>query len=285
MAKKYNLEIARELFEEKGLVLLSIEFINCKQKLQFICKKHEDEGIQETTLDKLIHRNQGCRKCGYERISKFQTKHTIEEVRELFDKNGYNLISTEYKRNKDKLQYICRKHRDKGIQEISLDNFLRGRGCYYCGRERTEKSERKRLIGELNPMWKGGITPLHNYLRDKILQWKKDSFKNADYKCDITGIKDVSLIIHHLHNFSDILKETLQILDLPLYDSVSKYTEEELNNITNKCIELHYEYGLGVCLCEKEHKLFHAIYGKENNIKEQYEEFKKNRLKELKQSC
>lgn len=38
------------------------------------------------------------------------------------------------------LPYICKKHKNKGVQLISLGHLQGGRGCFYCGRERTEKS-------------------------------------------------------------------------------------------------------------------------------------------------
>ena len=47
-----------------------------------------------------------------------------------------------------KIDYICRKHKDKGIQHISVYHAMSGRGCYYCGREKTETS-RKILYGEI----------------------------------------------------------------------------------------------------------------------------------------
>lgn len=51
--------------------------------------------------------------------------------------------------------------------------------------------------------------------------------------------------------------------------------------LKEKCLKLHYKYGLGVCLTEELHKEFHNIYGKRNNTLEQYMEFKKNKIKEI----
>ena len=59
-------------------------------------------------------------------------KYTIEEVRKLFDDRGYDLISTEYKDVTSKLQYICREHQDKGIQEITFKDLQKGCMCVYC---------------------------------------------------------------------------------------------------------------------------------------------------------
>lgn len=68
-------------------------------------------------------------------------KYTYDEVNKLFSDRGYELIDKEYKNYTTKMKYICTKHKDKGIQEIKLCEFLRDRGCYYCGRERTLKNK------------------------------------------------------------------------------------------------------------------------------------------------
>jgi hypothetical protein len=66
-----------------------------------------------------------------------------------------------------------------------------------------------------------------------------------------------------------------------VYEQINQYTDIELKLIEDKCLELHSYYGLGVCLCGEEHKLFHSIYGYGKNTIEQYVEFKENRMKEL----
>lgn len=60
-------------------------------------------------------------------------KITYEIVKREFDERGYELLSTEYINNVQKLQYVCPKHRNKGVLEITFANFTRGKGCIYCG--------------------------------------------------------------------------------------------------------------------------------------------------------
>ena len=66
-------------------------------------------------------------------------KYTYEDVLKSFEERGYTLLTTkdEYKSVTQKLQYMCNKHKDKGVLEISYSKLINGRGCTYCGRERT----------------------------------------------------------------------------------------------------------------------------------------------------
>lgn len=59
------------------------------------------------------------------------------------------------------------------------------------------------------------------------------------------------------------------------------YTTEEINSLTEKCLELHNKYGLGVCLSKEEHDRFHSIYGYGNNTQDEYEEYKNMRITEI----
>lgn len=112
------------------------------------------------------------------------------------------------------------------------------------------------------------------------MPWKNDSFNLYNNKCDITNSSNKN-IIHHHKNFSDIVKEVLNTLNLEIKYNLSEYSELDLKLIEKLSLELHYKYGLGICISQDEHKLFHKIYGKKNNTKEQYDEFKANRTIKL----
>lgn len=72
-------------------------------------------------------------------------KYTYDDVLKSFEERGYTLLTTkdEYKSVIQKLQYVCNKHKDKGILEISYSKLMNGRGCTYCGRERMATTRTK----------------------------------------------------------------------------------------------------------------------------------------------
>jgi len=161
----------------------------------------------------------------------------------------------------DKLLWKC----DKGHEfPMSWNCFHNGNRCPTCANERR--------TGENSYLWKGGISPLHNHLRKKIEPWKRDSMINCGFKCMITGERFD--IIHHLYGFTQILNETLEECNFPIYENVNQYNDDEIKQIEEKCLELHYKHGLGVCITKDLHNEFHNIYGYGNNNPEQFDEFK-----------
>lgn len=58
--------------------------------------------------------------------------YNIEEIKKLFNAKGYKLLTQEYKNNTQELEYICNKHKNKGIQSTCFSSFKRGKGCVYC---------------------------------------------------------------------------------------------------------------------------------------------------------
>lgn len=150
-------------------------------------------------------------------------------------------------------------------------HFTRGVICPECG----YKIAVYKNSGKNNYRWKGAVA-LSKHLRKQMVrsQWYKDSFAQTGGKCVISG-KKRNLHLHHVYPLSKIIDETLESLNLDIREKVDMYSNEELQQLENKCLELHYKYGLGVPLAEELHTYFHKTYGYENNTREQFEEFKR----------
>jgi hypothetical protein len=119
MSKKLSYEFVKEQFEKEGYQLLSKEYINSNQKLYYICNK----GHKNITIWEYFQQNKNCSECSNRR------KKTIEEIRELFEREGYKLLTNIYKDNKQKLDFICpNNHQHK----ISFHDWLKGSRCGIC---------------------------------------------------------------------------------------------------------------------------------------------------------
>ncbi len=125
-----------ELFDSRGYTLLTNHKVTAKEKYKYICPKHKDNGIQQITYNNLKN-GHGCRFCGFERTA-FSKKPDIQDVRKTFDERGLDLVSTKYIDSHASLEYICRKHKERGVQKISYTNLLSGQGCSYCRQSKGE---------------------------------------------------------------------------------------------------------------------------------------------------
>ncbi len=108
-------------------------------------------------------------------------------------------------------------------------------------------------------------------MRRNITQWKIDSARECNFSCIFTNGRFDH--IHHLYSFHKIAEETLKELNISsIYDDISLYTQEELKTITDKCLEIHYKYPLGICMVKSFHLKYHAEFGNDNTP-EQFQEF------------
>ena len=189
-------------------------------------------------------------------------------VIDIFKEKELTIVETNfhYKNFVSPIEFICNKHPEEGVQTTTYINLVDGgMGCKKCRYDKISK--------ENSYMWKGGISDLSHYLRKKTSKWQTESLKYYKYTCQLTGLRYKSIIIHHIYPFIKILNETLKILNMPLYDEIIKYSEEDLIKIEEKFLELHFKYGLGIPLKSDIHKLFHKIYSNKNNTYEQFVEF------------
>jgi hypothetical protein len=249
---------------------------NSSYKIKIVCDYcgetfYSTFNSYKTRLKQSITKKDACKYCIPAKKNESLVFDKFEGVKPLFEEMNCTLLSEqEFVKSNDVLYYICNNHPDK-IQYVRYHNIKRGQGiCKECGYEKRS--------GTNHYNWNGGTSSLSEYLRHKINPWKYDSLKQYNFKCALSGSKSKSVIVHHLVSFSEIVKETLDSLSLDFKENISLYTEKELELISNKCLELHYQNGLGIPLLPSLHDAFHREYLYGKNTKEQFEEFRQRYL-------
>jgi hypothetical protein len=202
-----------------------------------------------------------------EKIRQKRRRHYIKDIGTEFEKKNYILLSKVFTSVDEYLEFICKIHKEYGVQKVKYSNFRNDKGgCKLC---RYEK-----VSGENAYQWKGGVSPLQTYVRDKLTDWKYKSFDECKRGCILTGYRR-NLVIHHKNkNFKDILNETLVILDLELHDKINRYSVNQLGDIVNKCSKLHFQYGYGLVLRKEIHELYHRYYSRKDNNEIEFEDFR-----------
>ena len=110
------------------------------------------------------------------------------------------------------------------------------------------------------------------YVRRHNQQWKKDSMKNCNFVCVITGERFDE--IHHLVSLNSILKNVYNKLNLDENNfNINELTDNEKDEFLRYVYEEQSKYPLGICLKKDIHNEFHKQYGYGNNTVEQFEEF------------
>ena len=151
--QKYNAYVSNKksydeietTLDEHGLLLLSTEYIDRTQPLDFICLKHRDYGKQTRTYRSLHvafkEGNSGCKCCGDEaRKRKLSTPYDV--VKKGFEERNCTLLTKEYEYQNGHqiLDFVCNIHKDK-IQKSSWNNFKVFGGCVYCRQETNSYGE------------------------------------------------------------------------------------------------------------------------------------------------
>lgn len=247
-----SIDEIRTIFENENCVLLTENYINTKQYLDYICSC----GNLHTSNLSIFLSGGRCKECNIKKL-----RFSYEYVKNYFEENNCALLTEEYKRSDQILDYICECGR---LAKTQFYRFKYGQRCMKCRDERYN-------IGEKSHSWKGGITSLANYVRGKMTEWKKNTEEICGFKCVLTGnnIYDV----HHLRGFNSIFNEAIKILKFPIYKNIDKYDKYQLYKIVDTTLSLHKKYGVGICVSENIHYYFHKQYGFENNTPEQFLEF------------
>jgi len=256
-----NFEKVHSEFLARGLTPLFTEYVNCKETLEYVCKKHPDK-VQRTNYDNFSS-GRGCMLCGWESTRYFKLSK-IEDIKEEFakDPRGYILLSESYTSLKDKLLYICPKHPQE-VMKISLNNYRRGKGCRLCAFDRQR--------GAGNGNYKG-LSTITKSLRLHIIPWVLTALKESNFTCSLTGVRGVPLEVHHEYSFSASRDSALRATGFRKNAVRNELSEEQYSELVKVFENIHNRHAPKV-IQKPLHKLFHKYYGNRNNTQQQFEEF------------
>ena len=135
-------EDVKNFIESIGYELLSDEYKNENKKIKVRCNKGHE---YETRLSSL---KEGCRckKCITHEIAK-NKKHSYEYIKNYIEDFGYELLSSEYDCDSEKIILKCPKGHI--YNTATFASFRQGNRCPICRESRGEK-EVKRTLDKLN---------------------------------------------------------------------------------------------------------------------------------------
>jgi len=119
--KKLTYEYVKGKFEEEGYKLLSGGYVGAHFKLDYVCPNGHQHYITWASWQ----RGTRCSYCAG------KIKLTIEFVRKEFEKEGYKLLSKEYKNCSQKLKYICPNNHKHYVSWSHFKQNVRCPKCYY----------------------------------------------------------------------------------------------------------------------------------------------------------
>ncbi|MGE7271420.1 hypothetical protein ACQKK5_08170 [Brevibacillus panacihumi] len=240
---KHTLELVREAYEEKGLVLTEDRYVNNKYKMKCYCVKHPDKIIRVSYFQvQSAKGTPGCEECvsTIKKSSAASRKVDLSKVKKVFEEKGYTLLSDAYINCSTPMPYKCSRHPER-IQYGTYTQMRVGSGCYYCGRE----SAAEKMRGERNPSYNTEKTDeerVQERSYKAIQLWRDSVYDRDEHTCQGCAKRGGRLNAHHLDGY-------------------------------HWCKEKRLDVSNGVTLCVECHRSFHKMYGNRNNTREQFEEW------------
>jgi len=175
---------------------------------------------------------------------KFIKGHTFN----LGKKGNYGKFerTTEYRKK------IGEKSKGHKLDEEAREKIRKSR----LGKRNSPKTEFKKgdTTGEKSYLWKGGISPLNEWIRHFVGEyWRVEVFKRDYYTCQKCGIKSgcgktIIFHVHHIKPFSTILSEFLN-----QYSQFSPINDKETLVRLAGSYKPFFDINNGITLCSDCH--------------------------------
>ena len=182
MGKKLTIEVIKERFEKEDCTFLTTNYVNQNQKLEYICSNSHESMVSLKDWNRGIR----CNKCAVDR-----QRLSIECIRSGFEYYGYTVLTSIYRNNRQKLDYICPNGHKHSVSWSDWNNGIR---CPYCSdkAKHTIKFVRNEIEKNGNLLLTDNyinayqiltvMCPQHHYFNTKWNYWQQGS------RCPICAI-------------------------------------------------------------------------------------------------
>jgi hypothetical protein len=188
--KKYSYDEVLKIFNSRGFVLLSKNYINSNTPLDYICSCGKQSSISLSNVKSGV----SCKECGYEKIGD-RCRTSPEDIINFFKQQKCEIIMPfTYKNTFTKIKYICKcgNSNEKSWASFKMGHYY-CRICYsndYSGKNawnyNSNKTDEERIIDRSYPEYK---------------KWIKEVYERDDFTCQCCGIRGAVLNAHHLDSY------------------------------------------------------------------------------------
>jgi len=133
---RYTIEFIRSEFAKENYTLLSKEYKNAHQKLEYICPNGHRHSISWSNWNSKLKKHR-CSICSRKKVANSQ-RLDMDYIRKSFEKEEYKLLTTEYINSQQKLECICPNNHN---YSVTWANWQQGHRCpcqSYCMRPTIE---------------------------------------------------------------------------------------------------------------------------------------------------
>jgi hypothetical protein len=141
--KNYSIENVKNLAHENGCMLVSNEYKNAHEKLQWKCLKCGD--IWATSFGNIIYNKSSCPRCSHEKRCQSKIQYNINDLKNYAHSQNGRCLSVKYCGFHKKHTFMCKRGH---IWDASWANIQNNRWCPYCAHGKSENEFRK-VIEEL----------------------------------------------------------------------------------------------------------------------------------------
>ena len=304
MVKKLNIDYVKSIIRQLGHEPLFNEYKNNNTLLKCRCKKHGIFYTRFSNIQRSFNNKtgNGCKKCALEQTG-LNNKLDIEEVKDIVRQLGHEPLFDKYDNIRQKLKCKCKKHGIFYVDLIVLKRCLRnnkGNGCAKCSIDRDIERKKFTLEQARELVIELGHIPLFDEYINNDTPLLVQCIKHGKFYITLSEVTK-KLKYHNGNGCKKCRDENQRILEYHDRQYIRKsyqyshWRKEVLNffnYICQKCgkvaklgqhahhiknfasnSELRFDINNGIVLCEECHKLFHSLYGYNDNDRLQMNHF------------